>query len=79
MEPAQTPIAWYYELAKYINFDGTYANFSICLSFEKPNVPEGSIRKLTPLYSKEQLCPPSPTINPTPSSNSERIDNEDQK
>lgn len=64
MESAPTPIAWYYELARSKREDGNYIEFAQCLSFSKPNVPEGSIRALTPLYMQEQLCPPSPSTNP---------------
>ena len=52
MEPAQEPIAWYYELAHSIQRDGTHIHFQQCLTFTKPNAPEGSIRNLTPLYAK---------------------------
>jgi hypothetical protein len=49
------PIAWYYELAKSVTTDGIYSGWYHCLTFEKPQVPDQSIRNLTPLYSKDQL------------------------
>lgn len=50
-----SPIAWYYELAGYLDENGKYILFNRCLSFNRPDVPEDSIRNLTPLYSKDQL------------------------
>lgn len=55
MESAQKPLAYYYELSTYKTSDGKYVNFAMCLSFEKPNVPEESIRNLKPLFTKEQF------------------------
>lgn len=48
-------VAWQFELAKGIEHrpDGTrvYHDFERKISVHKPNVPEGSIRNLTPLYA----------------------------
>lgn len=49
------PIAWYYELAAcYLPETKKYVNFNPRLSFNKPNVPKGSIRNLKPLYEKSK-------------------------
>ena len=59
-------MAWRYELAR--RYDGYPARYSDWgppqLSFEKPNVPEGSIRNLTPLYARAALTPPSDPMQP---------------
>lgn len=73
--PAYKLIAWSYRLAMAIrhNPDGTmtFADFDETprLSFHKPNVPDGAIRDLTPLYKLEDVCPtpsPSPAGNAKP-------------
>lgn len=48
--PVKEPAAWSYELAQHRAADGTYCHWAKCLTFFKPNVPEGSIRNLVALY-----------------------------
>ena len=55
MEPDETPVAWYYEMARGISSDGIYSLWAQYLSFTKPNVEPEGIRNLTPLYSKEPI------------------------
>lgn len=43
------PCAYEYELATVIR-NGVYSGWKIHLTKDKPNVPEGSVRNLTPLY-----------------------------
>lgn len=45
------PVLWQYELAHSIDNKGNYFNWQLHRSKEKPNVPEGSIKNLIPLYS----------------------------
>lgn len=49
------PVAWSYELATHIQGgvtgDKQYTSFEARISLDKPNVPEGSIRNLRPLYT----------------------------
>jgi hypothetical protein len=48
--PSEEPRAWAYRLARSITADRQYTDFGpLQLSFEKPNVPEGSISDLMPL------------------------------
>jgi hypothetical protein len=53
LREAIAPIAWMFELARgYDRQTGEYCNWGGAqVSFTKPNVPPGSIRSLTPLYS----------------------------
>lgn len=47
------PIAYYYELANTIDrYTREYSNWTSHISFDKPNVPEGSIRNFKELYEK---------------------------
>jgi hypothetical protein len=58
------PAAWAYELATTFRGEGgnaSYGGWVPRLSREKPNVPEGSIRNLTPLYSG--TAPPAEEIS----------------
>lgn len=50
---AQEPVAWMYELATMIDAEtGEYGGWGgTKLGLHKPDVPEGSIRNLTPLYA----------------------------
>ncbi len=45
------PVAWAYELANYTRPDGTYTGWCPRLDWHEPNVPEGSLRNLVPLYA----------------------------
>jgi Ethanolamine utilization protein EutJ (predicted chaperonin) len=45
----RVPFAYSYELAQTVR-DGVYSDFRAFFSVAKPNVPEGSIRNLKPLY-----------------------------
>lgn len=48
---AKHPKAWYYELAQ--RYDSTtkeYSEWKYEVSLTKPNVPDGSIRNVKPLY-----------------------------
>ena len=49
-EPEQEPVAWGYELATTVGEHG-YEGWSRRVTHAKPNVPKGSIRNLTPLYT----------------------------
>ena len=49
-EPVQEPVAWSYELATTMLEHG-YDGWEHLITRYKPNVPEGSIRNLTPLYT----------------------------
>ena len=46
----QEPVAWGYELATTVGEHG-YEGWSRRVTHAKPNVPKGSIRNLTPLYT----------------------------
>ncbi len=53
--PAQ-PTAWAYELASAITANpdgsrGAYCNWKPFVSFTKPNVPNGAVRNLRPLFA----------------------------
>lgn len=51
--PAQEPAAWLFELARAVHYDQGrkyYDAWEPQLSLTKPNVPEGSVRNLRPLY-----------------------------
>lgn len=61
---SETPVAWKYELATgRLMPEETYCNWQAKLSFEKPNVPVGSIRNLVPLYSTS-IAPASDENHP---------------
>ena len=48
----EEPVAWVYELASFMWPDGSYGGWmGKQLAFQKPCVPEGSVRDLTPLFS----------------------------
>lgn len=50
--PEAEPDAYEYELATVIR-EGVYSGWKIHLSKDKPNVPEGSVRNLVPLYKHQ--------------------------
>lgn len=45
------PVAWLFELATHLGPTGIYSRWVSRLSTTEPNVPEGGIRNLTPLYA----------------------------
>ena len=49
-EPVQEPVAWSYELATTM-LEHRYDGWEHLITRYKPNVPEGSIRNLTPLFA----------------------------
>lgn len=57
MSEEEKPVAWYYELANYKDAEGRYINWSMHLSFEKPNVATESVRNLMPLYARSPVPP----------------------
>lgn len=50
------PVAWRFELATTKCNDDGYGGWTERLSNFEPNVPDGSIRNLTPLYTAEALA-----------------------
>jgi hypothetical protein len=49
------PVAWSYELARSMNRGtGEYSDWGQELTMFKPRVPDGSIRNLTPLYTRPE-------------------------
>src|SRR5580692_7041987 len=56
---AQGVEAWVYEFATAIDDDGRYCNWCKALEFEPPNIPEGTVRNLSPLiYAAPQSSQP---------------------
>lgn len=47
------PVAYMYETARFHSSKKGYFGWNKQVTLYKPNVPEGSIRNLTPLYKKE--------------------------
>lgn len=55
VERYEEPDAWEYELAtrvRHLSVGNDYEGWELRLSKTKPNVPDGSIRNLRPLYAR---------------------------
>ena len=58
--PMKTPTGWVGEVALSVNKDGKYCDWSEPrFSFWKPNVPDGAIRNLYPVYAMLAAAPPA--------------------